>query len=177
MTKNEFSNIVSAVKALYPKQEFCPDKASFDVWFAMLNDLNYQIATLTLQKWASTNKWTPTVAEFRELYAELTSPKIDSWSESFEKARAAIRRYGSYQKAEALASLDELTRLAVERMGYTEMCMCELDKISIERANYKQIYEGIVAQRKNQSVLSAGVQEQIARITNSLGLIESKGEN
>ena len=61
-----------------------------------------------------TNKFKPTVAELREIYAELVSPVLSDWSEGREKVSRAIGHYGMYKEEAAMESFDEITSQAIK---------------------------------------------------------------
>ena len=65
--------MVLAMQAMYG-DEFIGTEEAIDVWFALLHDLDYQILSKALQKHMLTNKFKPTVAELREIYADLICP-------------------------------------------------------------------------------------------------------
>ena len=97
MTKQEFATLVVAMQAMYG-EDFIGTEQELDVWYALLHDLDYQILSKALQQYMLTNKFKPTVAEMREIYAELVSPVISDWSEGWEKVNRAIGHYGMYQE-------------------------------------------------------------------------------
>ena len=68
-----------------------------NVWFALLHDLDYQILSKSLQKYMLTNKFKPTVAELREIYADFICPIVLDWSEGWKKVCKAIGQYGMYR--------------------------------------------------------------------------------
>ena len=100
MTKQEFATLVVAMQAMYG-EDFIGTEQALDVWYALLHDLDYQILSKALQQYMLTNKFKPTVAELREIYAELVSPVISAWSEGWEKVSKAIGYYGMYQEEAA----------------------------------------------------------------------------
>ena len=51
----------------------------------------------------------------------------------------AVSRFGMYNQAEALESLDELTRKCTKRLGFGNICTSE--NITADRANFRMIYE------------------------------------
>ena len=69
MTKQEFATLVVAMQAMYG-EDFIGTEQALDVWYALLHDLDYQILSKALQQYMLTNKFKPTVAELREIYAE-----------------------------------------------------------------------------------------------------------
>lgn len=76
------------------------------------------ILSKALQQYMLTNRFKPTVAELREIYAELVRQTICDWSEGWEKVSKAIGHYGMYQEEAAMESFDEVTREIVKRWAF-----------------------------------------------------------
>ena len=148
VSKQEFATLVLAMQAMYG-EEFIGTEEAMDVWFALLHDLDYQILSKALQKYMLTNKFKPTVAELREIYADLICPAISDWSEGWEQVSKAIGYYGMYRTEEAMESFDEVTREAVKRLGFQNICLSE--NIVADRARFAEIYQAI-QQRKRIAV-------------------------
>lgn len=148
VSKQEFATLVLAMQAMYG-DEFIGTEEAMDVWFALLHDLDYQILSKALQKHMLTNKFKPTVAELREIYAGLICPVISDWSEGWEQVSKAIGHYGMYRTEEAMESFDEVTREAVKRLGFQNICLSE--NIVADRARFAEIYQAI-QQRKRIAV-------------------------
>ena len=148
VSKQEFATLVLAMQAMYG-DEFIGTEEVMDVWFALLHDLDYQILSKALQKHMLTNKFKPTVAELREIYAGLICPVISDWSEGWEQVSKAIGHYGMYRTEEAMESFDEVTREAVKRLGFQNICLSE--NIVADRARFAEIYQAI-QQRKRIAV-------------------------
>ena len=140
VSKQEFATLVLAMQAMYG-DEFIGTEEAMDVWFALLHDLDYQILSKALQKYMLTKKFKPTVAELREIYADLICPVISNWSEGWEKVSKAIGHYGMYRTEEAMESFDEVTRDAVKRLGFQNICLSE--NIVADRARFAEIYQAI----------------------------------
>ena len=140
VSKQEFATLVLAMQAMYG-DEFIETEEAMDVWFALLHDLDYQILSKALQKHMLTNKFKPTVAELREIYAGLICPVISDWSEGWEQVSKAIGHYGMYRTEEAMESFDEVTREAVKRLGFQNICLSE--NIVADRARFAEIYQAI----------------------------------
>lgn len=147
MTREEFKVLCKGMKAVYSQPTFLPDQDAFNMWYALLGDLPYEVLGTAIKKYMLTNKFPPTVAELRELATNIVSGDPLTWGESWERALNAVRRYGSYNKVEALESLDPLTRKCVESIGYMDMCMSE--NIMVERAHFQRIFE--VFQKREQT--------------------------
>ena len=145
MTREEFKILVKGMKAVYAQPTFIPDQDAFNMWYALMGDLSYDVCAVAIKKYMLTNKFPPTVAEIRELASNIVNGDPLTWGESWERALAAVRKYGSYNKMEALNSLDPITRKCVESIGYMELCMSE--NIMVERAHFQKVFE-IFAKRE-----------------------------
>ena len=164
MTKQEFATLVVAMQAMYG-EDFIGTEQALDVWYALLHDLDYQILSKVLQQYMLTNKFKPTVAELREIYAELVSPATSDWSEGWEQVSKAIGHYGMYQEKAAMESFDEVTREVVKRLGFQNICLSE--NIVADRARFAEIYQAIHRRKRTEvNVGSAlpNLQEMVQKI-------------
>ena len=174
MDKKEFATFAMALKTYYPKEQLLPNQQAMELWFRELQDIPYQVAETALRKWVATNKWSPSIAEIREAVTSISKERIPDWSEAWESVLLAVRNYGSYQPMEAMASLDERTRACVRRIGFRNICMSE--NISVERANFRRIYEATAERDAMEMALPAPVKAAIAEIFGSEQLmIEGEG--
>lgn len=139
MTRQEFATFAMALKTYYPRETLLPNQQAMELWFRELEDIPYKVAEAALRKWVATNKWSPSIAEIRELTTTIQYGEQLTWGEAWERALNAVRRYGSYNKQAALDSLDPLTRKCVENIGYLDLCMSE--NIMVERAHFQKIFE------------------------------------
>ena len=162
MEREEFKMLVKGMKAIYAQPTFIPDQDAFNMWYALMSDLPYEVCNVAIQKYMLTNKFPPTVAEIRELASGVVNGDPLTWGESWERALNAVRRYGSYNQLEALNSLDPLTRKCVDSIGYMTLCMSE--NIMVERAHFQKIFD--VYQRREQTdrQMPMQLQEAIARL-------------
>lgn len=145
MNKQEFTTFAMALRTYYPKENILPNPQAMELWFRELRDIPYKVAEASLRKWVATNKWSPSIAEIRELTATVQYGEQLTWGEAWERALNAVRQYGSYNREKALDSLDPLTRKCVENIGYLDLCMSE--NIMVERAHFQKIFE-IYAKRE-----------------------------
>lgn len=159
MERDEFKVLVKGMKAVYSQETFIPDQDAFNMWFVLLQDIPYEVCRVAVQKHMMLNKFPPTVAEIRELAATAVNGRAMTWGESWEKARTAIRRYGSYNQTEALNSLDPVTRKCVESMGYKNLCFSENEMA--DRAHYQRLFEVFSKREQEDRQLSAPLLEAI----------------
>lgn len=165
MDKTQFAQFAMALKTYFPKENLLPNNQAMELWYRQLQDIPYEVAEAGLNKWVSTNKWSPSIADIREMAATVTEGEIPDWGNGWEQVLVAIRLHGSYNVKAAMDSFDPITRKCVERIGFKNICMSE--NINADRANFRMIYENL-AQRHQQDrlipeklkVLISGMQDQ-----------------
>ena len=173
MTKKEFSLFAMAIRTYYPKENILPNQQAMELWFRQLKDIPYNVAEAALNKWVATNKWSPSIAEIREMTAYVANGDVPDWGEGWEQVIMAIRRYGMYQEGLALESMDELTRTAVKRLGFRNLCLSE--NVNQDRANFRMIYEQLSERKKVNDQIPEGLKMAIAQIQH--GMIGEGGNN
>lgn len=174
MTKKEFSVFVAALKTFYPREQLLPNQQAMGLWFQMLGDIPYQVAEAALQKWVATNKFSPTIADIREIASSIQHGDLPEWGDAWQNVREAVQRYGWYRHEEAMASLDDLTRECVKRIGFERLCHSE--EPELERANFRMIFETLAKRRKTQEQLPTGLSSLIGEIQKNLRLEDKAGE-
>ena len=171
MTKQEFATLVVAMQAMHG-EDFIGTEQALDVWYALLHDLDYQILSKALQQYMLTNKFKPTVAELREIYAELVSPTISDWSEDWEKVSRTIGHYGMYQEEAAMESFDEVTKEVVKRLGFQNICLSE--NIVADRARFVEIYQDIQRRKRTEVNVGSALPNLREMVQNRLAELEQK---
>ena len=162
MTRQEFATFAMALRTYYPKENILPNQQAMELWYQEIQDIPAEIANMALRKWVVTNKWSPSIAEIREMTANVVNGEQMSWAESWEKVKYAIRKYGSYGKVEALESLDPLTRKCVESIGFTELCLSENEMA--DRAHYQRIFDIFANREKTQQKIPAQLMDAIKMV-------------
>lgn len=163
MTFDEFKILAKGMKSVYTRENFLPDAESIKIWFSLLKDISYEVLNVAIQKYMMTNKFAPTIADLRELSAEITQGQITDWGDGWEQVLRAIRMYGAYRPKEALDSMDDITRKCVERLGFREICLSE--NISVERANFRMLYEQLINRQKEDGKLSLSIKTKLAQLS------------
>ena len=153
MTREEFSILAKGMKAVYTQPSFLPDGDALNVWYTLLKDLDYMVVQTAIQKYMLTQKNPPVIADIREMCANVIGGDKPLWSDGWEEVVMAIRRYGSYNEEKALENMSDITKQCVRRLGYQNLCRSE--EISIERANFRMIYEQIVNREEEKRKLPA----------------------
>lgn len=171
MEFDQFKVLAKAMKSIYTRDNFLPDAEAIKTWFLCMKDIPYKVAELAVQKWIMTNKFPPTVAELRELSAQISTGEIPDWGEAWEQACRSIRRFGSYRQKDALDSLDPLCRKAVERLGFINLCRSE--NIAADRANFRMVYETLAKREQIDQQTALPLQEaiKVLRLEQSDGML------
>ena len=159
MTKQEFATFAMAIRTYYPKENILPNQPAMELWYRELQDIPYNVAEAALRKWVSTNKWSPSIAEIREIATTVTCGSIPDWGDGWEEVLMAIRRYGTYREEEAVNSLDDITRQCVKRLGFRNLCLSE--NINQDRANFRTIYQTLADRKVQDAMLPEGLKQQI----------------
>lgn len=175
MDKHEFATWSMSLKTFYPRETILPNEQAMKLWFRELHDIPFNVAEAALRKWVQTNKWSPSIAEIREMCASVARPEIPDWGEAWEQTLHAIRRFGSYRQKEALDSLDQITRKAVERLGFRDLCMSE--NTMADRANFRMIYETLAKREQTKHQIALPLQEEIRKMQLEHNDVLMIGEN
>lgn len=64
MTREEFKNIVKAIRAAYVNSPIVTQEI-FDLWYTMLKDKEYAEVSHNLERHIKTNKFAPSISELR----------------------------------------------------------------------------------------------------------------
>ena len=166
MTKQEFAKIAMALQTFYPRENMFKTDQETELWYDMLEDIPYDVAQIGIKKWVATNKWPPSIAEIRSMAQTVTFGETKDWGKAWEEVINSIGAYGIYHVKEALEMFDDLTREAVERVGYRNICMSE--NIMTERANFRMIYEQLAERKTKNDQLSPKLRELIGNTQKAL---------
>jgi hypothetical protein len=140
MTQQEFTNIAVYLKTAYPSSNFLPTKETIKLWYEELKDLDGQVCARAMKEYVRNNDFPPSIAGIRRSCTSQAKAFAKPWNEAWDGVMAAVKKYGTYGAAEAMESLDDLTRKAVRAIGFYEICTNP--NTSYLRHEFKNIYEG-----------------------------------
>ena len=166
MNKAEFAQIVMALQTYYPRENLLKTSQEAALWYDMLEDIPYSTAEIGIKKWVMTNKWSPSISDIRAMSEIVTRGEAKDWGNAWEEVINSIGAYGIYHIREALETFDEITREAVERVGYRNICMSE--NIMAERANFRDIYKELSERKTKANQLSPKMRELIGSTRKAL---------
>ena len=172
MDQKEFGQFVMALRTYYPREKILPNKEAMELWFRQLEDIPYSVAEAGLQKWVAIEKWSPSIADIRQMATSVTEGEVQDWGAAWEKVQKAIRRWGSYQPQEAMESLDELSQQAVKQIGWQNLCFSE--NVAADRANFRLIYERLAERKKTDRLIPEKLKNLIGQM--QIGMIDKREE-
>ena len=133
------------------------------LWETMLSDLSFEVGQAAVKVHMSRSVYPPTIADIREAAALVRSPKRLEAIESWGMVVDAIRKFGYYREAEAMATLPTDVVNMVKRFTWRELCLSE--NVDTLRAQWRMAWENHLKNKQNEKILPSDV----------LDLIESGG--
>lgn len=141
MTQKEFTALALKMKVCYPKEPLFQSEEAFAIWHDMLKDIPAPVAASALDKWTATNKWSPTIADLREICAKIQHGEQEDWSAAWDKVIKLIHKYGYMREGKIMAELDPVTRECVEILCLQSIAASEEKDNAFRRKEFKELYE------------------------------------
>ena len=162
MTKDQFKILVKAMKAVYTNPGFIPDNDAFDVWYSMLKDLDYALASRAVQMHMQTEETPPTVAGIRKQSAKLKADETDDLNETaaWSLVLKAIRRSTYYSDEEFAKLPATVQRSVASPKQLREWAMLEdVDgkTLTVIQSNFQRTFRAEQQRERERSKLSPDV--------------------
>lgn len=158
MDKKQFSQLITGLKAAYPRFSMLNSAEETNFWYTMLQDIDYQVAQNAAMEFISTNTFPPSIAEIRTLCADRISEKPKSFDDAWGTVLQAMRRHGTFGAVEALKELDDVTRAIVKNLGWSNLCTSENPEA--DRANFRIAYEKRIKEAESERLLPLFVSDE-----------------
>ncbi len=167
MTLNETKNILAWTISNFPSMQERDMGPTAKLWYQMLKDIPYEIVEKAMFKILATAKFFPTVSEILEAIADITNPELTTGGEAWGEVEKAIRFFGSYREAEALASMSPRTAKVVEYMGWRDICLST--ELGVARGQFLKMYQQVSEREQKERVLPESLKADIKRLNASMG--------
>lgn len=163
---------MNAIQRSYPNffKEF--DQESFEVqaklWQRSLADYEYRDVIISFEYWINTEKFPPTLAEFKPLVVKLKNPQaIISPERAWEAVNSAVRKFGSYNQEKAFETFSDPIKRAVRNIGgWQKICSTELGRDwDFLKRNFIEAYNDFGQEAKAQELLPAQVLQKLQQLT------------
>lgn len=172
MNRKEIVNLLGIAVANFPRLQEKDMKPTVVLWEKSLKDLSYEVAEKALLKVLSTSKFFPTVSEIRQAASDLTQPRTMDAIEAWGLIGQAIRKFGSYREADAMAWLPEDVAQMAQQFTWREICLNE--NPDTLRAQFRMAWETQSKRNKEVRALPFEIREMLESMTgqsNGLKLI------
>ena len=144
---------VSTTKAIAPLQlafKGALEKDRLQFYVMMLSDIPPQILEAAVKKLIMTNKFLPSIAEIREvaygIKEIISGTAAPDESEAWGEIIKAIRSVGYYGKPKFS---HEAITVAVNNIGWQDICMTTNDGMNILRSQFRRAYQLSVERQKD----------------------------
>lgn len=173
MNIEETKKTLAVLAVAYPSLADDKAAARVNLWAALFADEPYQLVYTAAQHYivTDTKGFPPTIGKLKEICHTLTDAGHNDWSDGWGQVRKAISRYGVWDTAAAMESLDETTAEAVRRIGWEDICSSQ--NIETTRAQFRQTFELIAKQRHERACIPERIQNQIT----NLRMLKGEAEN
>lgn len=171
MTRDEFSILVKAMKAVYSDPKFIADKDAFNVWYELLKDIPYEICQAAIHKYLSINRFPPTIADLRQMSMEIVTPEQMNEGEAWSLVYKAISN-SSYNAKEEFEKLPiECQRAVGNPALLREWGSLEKDEVNtVIQSNFMRSYKTECKRTVERNQLSLETREIIQRLADSMSM-------
>ena len=166
MTFEQFSILAKTMKVVYTSDKFLPDQDAIKVWFAILKDMDYKLATAAVQMHIETSTLPPTIADIRNKAADIVDrdsrmSDMEAWS----LVRSAISD-SAYHSQEQFARLPETVQKAVgSPQNLHEWSQMDMETVgSVIHSNFLRNYRVVVERQREMQQLSPNMRNLLADI-------------
>ena len=168
MKKTETVQLLAVINAAFPNMQIT--EAMVDLWHELLGDIDFNLAKAAVKKLLLESPYPPTIADIRRQAMEIATPpedRIDA-AEAWGEVERAIRQYGYYREAEALASMSPRVAKVVKYLGWQEICLSE--EPGVVRGQFLKMYTQVAEREQKERLLPAALKEDIKRLSDSMSM-------
>lgn len=125
MTKKETISLFGILIAAYPNFDKFKDDSQVEgmvnMWASLFADDDSAIVGLAVKKHIMTNKWPPSIAEIREIMADITHPDLIPPDQAWAAVSDLLYAVGEYNHGDAHRNLPPLIAQTVDAIGWSTL--------------------------------------------------------
>ncbi|NLM85560.1 MAG: hypothetical protein GX171_02575 [Clostridiales bacterium] len=153
MTTAEVTKLVGLLVVAYPSYDRFKDqdhiRSTVALWSQMFADDDFRLVQLALEKHIATSKWPPSIAELRDIMADIQQPGLLPVDEAW---RAVTKLMGMHERlyGPTAEHLPGPIAQAVDTVGYDQLvelsraaAQGRSNKVGLDRVAFTQAYEAI----------------------------------
>ncbi len=168
MTKTETVKLLAVISAAFPNTQVT--EATVALWHELLGDVDLNLALVAVKKLLLESPYPPTIADIRKRAVEIMTPlkdQVDA-AEAWGEVEKAIRLYGYYSEAEALASMSPRVAKVVRYIGWREICLSE--EPGVVRGQFLKMYQQVAEREQKEKLLPQGLRNEIQRLAAKINM-------
>lgn len=163
MTEKDSIRIVTLICMSYPSSERLGEnaiKGMVNIWKTLFADDPAELVELAVTRHIATSKWPPSVAEIRELMAQMQNPELIPPDLAWAAVKDAMRSCGEYLHRDIHELFPALIARVIETVGWHELWLSAKDKYTGQR--FFDVYTPMYQRELQKAMLPAGVRASIA---------------
>lgn len=173
MKHEETVKLIGLLVVAYPNYDKFRDenhvRSTVSLWNQMFADDDFRLVQLALEKHIATSKWPPSIAELRDIMADIQLPGLLPVDEAW---RAVTKLMGMHERlyGPTAEHLPGPIAQAVDTVGYSHLIELHRaaargqgSKAGLDRLAFTQAYEAIRARAREQAALPGKLQQRLER--------------
>lgn len=170
MTAREVMTLIAMATSVHPSLQEKDMRPTLEVWRKIIGDIPYDVAQQAVATVIASSKFFPTPAEIREAAALITQPRSLDYMEAWGLITDAIRKYGHYREAEALASLPADVAEMARQFGFRNLCLNEQPEVL--RGQFRMAWETRTKRQDELKKLPTEIRTMIEDLTKGMKLLK-----
>lgn len=173
MTHDETVKLIALLVVAYPNHEKFRDEKHIQMtvalWEQMFAGDAFRLVQLATEKHIATSKWPPSIAELRDIIADITMPGVLPPDEAWREVTKLLAIHERLYQPTSDYLPPEIAE-AVDTVGYDELQAIHRaaangasSKAGLDRVAFLQAYEAIRMRKREQGALPAAVRERLDR--------------
>jgi hypothetical protein len=143
------------------------DATKLDVWFSLLEDIDFTIAHMALKKLLRTEEFNITPAHIRKACADIQEPQVNTL-DAFSILKRAVSDYGMYNAIAAMEyikSQDMAVHEIVKSIGFTTVCKSD---INFFRPEFERLYREVAKEKKEAAMLPDKLKKEMVQLKDTM---------
>lgn len=163
MTEKETVKLFEAVVAEYGENRFPPTEAKLSLWSKFFSSIPYEVVWASLILHIAEGTFPPQISDIMKHVRELAGTGQKTPEEVWEETIKAVRKWGWYQKEEALAELPKAV-WSLASNWWEELCHTDVERLGTIRAQFLKSYVALNATEQRNALLPPAVQAVVGSI-------------
>ena len=173
MNEKETIRIITIICMSYPSSERLGEnaiKGMVNIWKKLFADDPADFVELAVTRHIATNKWPPSVAEIRELMAQMQNPDLIPPDLAWAAVKDVMTECGEFMHKDIHEIFPPLIARAVETIGWHALWVSSHDKYTGQR--FFDVYTPMYQRELQKAMLPSSVRASIAQQEERFGSMD-----